>query len=195
MRNEFLEERLKNLLGRYSPPRLIEKSPALQADEIRQLLGSLGRAAPQRGWEFWWDRFEPALLERMKTRAWPTVNEISRAAEAAHADAPAATSAQTSEVAIQYFVDNSKPHPTLNNPSITAEIVQRGLVDDIRDARFRGLSLSDQDSKRAKEMRPGADEWRRHVGVMSKIQCVSFAEAEAREIREMSPDQLPAHRA
>ena len=81
-RTDFLDGKLLDLCG----PTGRLRAPAsygerAQADELAALGRAVDRSAPTTGYEAWWSRFEDALLETLKTRAWPTVSEIARAAE------------------------------------------------------------------------------------------------------------------
>lgn len=196
MRTDFLQDSLTRLLGRLSPPRSIAKDARAQRDEIAHLVRVLAAAAPRDGYADWWQRFEIALLDAHQTRAWPTVNEVSKACRVANGGAAGrAPMDQDSryQIAAAFASDRGVPHPVINEPYISARIVSAGIIPSLREARRLGFQLSDADTQQARAQRPSADEWRHHVEVMARLRGVTEVEAEARERREVSEGQLPSH--
>lgn len=109
-RHEDLGARLALLLSVMTPPRILTSQEA-QDYETRALMRAIDRVAPRDGLDGWWPQFEDALRSAMKTRAWPTVEEIESAAAAMVARSRAA-SGQTygatpvaDELAYQRFVE------------------------------------------------------------------------------------------
>lgn len=82
-------------------------------------------------------------------------------------------------------------HPTFNSPQITHELIRRGHVQNLREAHWLGLAMSDDDRKRAKTLRPSMDEWRHHVRIMARLRGIPEAEADWQCREEISVDQLP----
>ena len=78
-----LKSKLTRLLGRKSPPRLLDGKPEAQADEIGALLAALKRVAPRDPDRLtdWWQSFEASLSESCG-RMWPTEKEIAQVGRA-----------------------------------------------------------------------------------------------------------------
>lgn len=192
MRNETIGQRLDRILDRLTPPRAITKNAEAQAQEVQAMHKALLSRAPKQGLEEWLDGFEERLFTDLKTRAWPTLNEVKKACGSG-GGGEKVSRAQEVEMAIKWFEAKGMPHPSLNDTDITDEIVFRGLVQDIREARWRGLDVTPDQFRQARQMRPSRDEWTHHVTVMARLNSMTFEDAEVRERREMSPDQLPKH--
>ena len=79
-RSDTLSSCLARYLARLTPPR--DLGELAQQDETAALFRAIDRAAPAAGYEGWWSNFEDALSASLRTRAWPTVGEIVRAAGA-----------------------------------------------------------------------------------------------------------------
>lgn len=194
MRNEFLMTKVTHLLDRLSPPRAISQNQEAQAQEIDQIVAVLSKYAPKTGYETWWPEFEARLLENHQTRAWPTVFEIKQACDAGKKQAdPSLVQSELELRAIEWLENHKTAHPVFNTPAITAEIVSRGVVSDLREARFKGFALSEEQSAIALAQRPGREEWEHHVKTMARLRSMSYDEAHAIEAREVSQGQLPAY--
>lgn len=196
MRNEFLAERLGNLCERLSPPQAIRNSPQLQAEELKMLSSAVFAAAPSQGYEDWWPTFEMALLDLMTTRAWPTRNEIGKAVQTIRSASKGAGRDRVQtllEWSREWLGSHKGPPPGMSDWSVTKQLIAEGAFYDEREARFRGWPLSKEDTRKAHDQRPSAEEWRHHVRVMARLKGVSEAEAEAVERAETSPGQLPQH--
>lgn len=188
MRSEIIEKRLRSILSRLSPPRSIANNAEAQKSEAAAMLKALSASCPTRGVDDWLDSFEEALFSALETRAWPTLREVKKACRVKISSSGATSDV---EIALKWFNTFNKPHPVLNNPQITAEILSRGMVEDIREARWRGLDLTTEDRDRARYMRPVKDEWHRHVSVMAALRGQSLDDCERQEAAELSPGQLP----
>jgi len=194
MRNEFLTERVRNLFQRYSPPRSIAKNPQAQAEELDGVIRAIGASMPASGYEDWWQDFEDRLLSNHQTRSWPTIYEIRQALAAGRKADPAMAAARFEASILDWCAKHKRPHPAANTPEITRELISRGHLDDIRDARWRGFELTSDDAQRAIDMPAGRDEWNHHVNWMAAHHGMSFSEAEAREVAEFkNRNQLPKH--
>lgn len=77
-----MSKSLSRWLDRYSPPAAMKDKPQAIQDEADALLRALMFVAPQTGYMQWLDRVLDRLAMSMKTRAWPTVFEVSQAAKA-----------------------------------------------------------------------------------------------------------------
>ena len=194
MRKEFLLTKVTHLLDRLSPPRAISGNQEAQAQEIDQIVAVLTKYAPRNGYETWWPEFEGRLLESHQTRAWPTVFEIKQACDAGKKKAdPTLVQSELELRAIEWLEKHKKAHPVFNTPSITAEVVRRGVLSDLREARFKGFALNEEQSSQALKQRPGREEWEHHVTVMARLRGCTYDEAHAQEAQEISEGQLPAY--
>lgn len=204
--------RLEALLRRLTPPRSIGADRESQAAEVRALLDAL-RFHVRGDIGAWWPAFERHLLEAAKTRAWPTVAEVSRAARMAAGQvvpigrgSAAASADASAEAAATFFRATGGIHPGLNASAVTSALIRMGLFRDEREARFHGCALDDR-QRAAVEAHAGGGpgerpvvvaaqrmsrkEWRHHVSVMAALRRISEDEAEAIEARALSPLTLP----
>jgi hypothetical protein len=67
-------------LERYTPPRHMQGSDQAMQDEADALMRAIARHTPRAGAVEWIDNVLAHLDETMKTRAWPSVSEVTRAA-------------------------------------------------------------------------------------------------------------------
>jgi len=81
-RNEAIAEELRRWLERYSPPLSLRANPRAMQDETTALLKILVRKAPNEGYLQWCQDVFEECSKLMKTRAWPTVNELGSACSA-----------------------------------------------------------------------------------------------------------------
>lgn len=79
VREEFLNEKMQALLNRRTMPRGFEGKAQIQREEVQALVACLCRKAPRHAYDDWWLRVEEAIDEDAKTRAWPTVGEVTKA--------------------------------------------------------------------------------------------------------------------
>lgn len=207
MRDQFLQSKFTALLGRLSPPQAIRSSEALQADEIASLVSSVKSTAPRDGYEEWWPRFEASLLDLMQTRAWPTRNEIKRAA-ASVGGGPELSDADLFSAKVDnarsWLSTNRKCPHWVTDYAITRALLDEGRFENEREARFLGWPLSTEDERKAigrpsgdgpwreGQQRMGMEEWQHHIKVMSELTGKPEHEVAAQEREVLSPAELPA---
>lgn len=80
-RDEAIGSALEDWLLRYSPPKEMAKSDKAVQAEINAMFDALSRIGPNQGYSEWIERTLAEMDQRMKTRAWPTVREMSDAAK------------------------------------------------------------------------------------------------------------------
>lgn len=190
IRDAELSQMLSGVLGRLSPPRGIANSERAMGDEVAALAKALSRAAPSQGYRAWFEDFSDALASRAKTRAWPIVSEIEAAAKAV-ADRSAQSSSGPDNAdyyeikAIDRMADwFGKFHSQLpghGKPSRTAALISRGVLRDLRDARFCGFDLSDDQMAAAVAMPMGADEARHHNTITADLMAIAERNASIAE--------------
>lgn len=79
LRNSEIARQLTEWLQRYSPPQSIKGNPKAMQAECDALLKVVLRFAPQDGYQGWVAEALEQCSYGMKTRAWPTVNELGAA--------------------------------------------------------------------------------------------------------------------
>lgn len=182
-REEYLSARFNEFLDRFSPPRSIQSNPKAMQDEADDMLRSVVRFAPREEYGEWIARVVSSLVEGMTTRSWPTVGEVIRACKSVSKPDTVTSRSMVEEAALgrmeQWFEKFGSQLPGHGNPTRTAELIRRGVLTDEREARFKGFDLSEEQRRRALELRTGRAEWRHHVGVTARLRGISEAEAEA----------------
>jgi hypothetical protein len=197
VRTEIIHGILSRWLDRYSPPVAMKDNRQAIQDEAEALLRVLLRFAPKEGYEGWVADALDRCAYGMKTRAWPTVGDLGAACSNLRKDRRGdSVSADGVEAAMidrmaDWFGKFGNQLPACGRPDRTAALVARGVLRDLREARFRGFALDDRQREEALKLPPGDDEWRHHVTVMSRLKGISYAECDAIE-RERSG--LPRHR-
>lgn len=149
MRKEFLVNKLKAYLERRTPPKNItgregEEMTQAMKDEIASLFRAIDRLAPKDGYDDWWNRFEDAVLRNEKTRAWPIVGDLQRAAEAIKPKAGTNVSvdepAQIYEMVVYWWRKFKDPHPAIARPHHADRMVKEGVATpiELHEAGFKG---------------------------------------------------------
>lgn len=190
IRDAELLQMLSGMLGRLSPPRGIANSQQAMGEEIAALTKSLSRAAPSQGYRAWFDDFADALASRAKTRAWPIVSEIEAAARAV-ADRSAQTSSgpgnadfyeiKAVERMADWFRKFRSQMPGHGNPSRTAALINQGVLRDLREARFCGFELSDEQMADAFSLPMGPDEARHNNAITADLMAIAERNASIAE--------------
>ena len=190
IRDAELSQLLSALLGRLSPPRSIAGSERAMGEEVAALAKALSRAAPSQGYRAWFDDFADALASRAKTRAWPIVSEIEAAARAV-ADRSAQSSSgadnadfyeiKAVERMADWFGKFRSQMPSHGKSSRTAALIRQGVLRDLREARFCGFDLSDEQMAAAVAMPIGADEARHHNAITADLMAIAERNASIAE--------------
>jgi hypothetical protein len=94
-RKEYIQGAFGRYLDRRSVPQHIAGNAAARTDEMAALFRAVMKAAPESNYQEWWPRMEDAIDSIMRTRVWPTVNEVRAAARLVQKDG---FSAKTSPV-------------------------------------------------------------------------------------------------
>lgn len=87
-KSDYLTRVFSGYLDRRSVPQHLHGKDAAQADEFSALIRSVVKCAPESNYQEWWPRMEDAIDSIMRTRVWPTVNEIRGAARLVTKNAP-----------------------------------------------------------------------------------------------------------
>lgn len=178
IRDAELSQMLSGILGRLSPPRGLAGNDAAQSEEIKSLLRALSRCAPSQGYRDWFEKFSDALASRMKTRAWPIVNEIEAAAaslstpQAAGADGADFYEAKAIDRMEEWFRKFRDQMPGHGKPTRTAALIRRGVLRDLEQARFLGFDMTLEQSEQARAMPMGPESQANYDRVMGDLRDI-----------------------
>lgn len=129
VRKDFLETKLMAFLDRRTPPRAL--SDQAQIDEASALVRALDRLAPRNGYDEWWRRFEDALTQRERSRAWPIVAEIQSAAESlkSRGSEPSGEEpAHVYDMVRSWWLEHRDPMPSLAKMHHAGMLVAEGIA-------------------------------------------------------------------
>lgn len=198
-RTEFLADALEFFLHeRRTRPRMIATDEGAAA-EMKALLRIVLARAPNVAYESWWDRTVEALGEIQNTRAWPIEREmLTASAQASDRGRSSSGGTAPSEenvigLMVGWLERNGTEMPGFGSIARTTILVARGHLTDLREARFRGFALSDEQAFEARNQRPSRAEWDHHVKVMARLRHQLPSEAEGQCLDETSASQLPDH--
>jgi len=189
-----VSQRLTRFLDRFSPPASIKDNPTAMQDEAEGLLKQLLRYAPREHVGPWCDRVLERCAEVMKTRAWPTVFEISAACNALRRDISAEGPDNGVEVSMvdrleAWFRKFGNQMPGCGRPTRTAALIERGVLRNERFAKFKGFDLDHPQRERAKGQDASIEEQRHHDGVLFDLRATNDRiEANRAEARAMRGD-------
>lgn len=194
IREAYLSQRFNEFLDRFSPPRAIANNPTAMQQDADDMLRTVLRYAPREEYGEWLGAVLRELQEGMTTRSWPAPGELAKACRMKGA-AKSQPSALVEDHAIDRMIDwhgkFGTQMPGHGNPARTAELIQRGVLANEREARFKGFELGEDQRRRAMEQPSTRDEWRHHVRVIARLRGISESEAES-SIREQP--RAPADR-
>lgn len=196
-------------LERFSPPRQIANNPQAMQDDATALLGIFLDHAPAEGWQDWYHDAIRRLEASMTTRAWPAPGEVVRACRGAEAPRPSgafssAGEAQIIGMMIDWLVKFRRPMPGYSTPARTRELIRRGALADLTEARAKGFPIFADDEAallrdRAERRQRGEslssilgpDEWRRHVTILARLWGCSEYDARVRAAADAAPAREP----
>lgn len=192
-------------LDRFSPPRQIASNPQAMQDDADAMLRIILDHAPAEGWQDWYQDAIRRLEAGMTTRAWPAPGELTKACRAA--EAPRASGelsgkgeAQVIAMMAEWLGKHGGQMPGYGSALRTRELIRRGALRDIAEARAKGFALFPdeerellQDRTRRREAGEamssvlGRAEWNRHIAILSRIWGCSEFEARERAGGEAAP--------
>lgn len=175
-----LTRRMTEFLSRRTAPKTIAGSAEAQKAEIASLVRAVMRHAPRDGLQTWWQEFEDALLARMKTHGWPIQSEIDAAAKAIRREG-SANPLRSLDLAADYARTHGKPLPWANTPEYTYHLTQMRVLSSLREARFKGFALSQEQNRIALDQRMTDDEFEHHCEVMARLRGVDIFDVRTTE--------------
>lgn len=177
-KTEEIKNAVANFLLRLSPPRSIAGNERLMADEMADITAAVSRHAPQMGFSEWWPKVGTEIMARMKARSWPLVSEVETVcrhingavgAGGVSDEAKEAAAIDRMESWFRKFGDQA---PSQGNPSRTMALIRRGVLRDIRHARFCGFDLTPEQMEKARDMPIGPEEQRHHDRVTDDLRAI-----------------------
>lgn len=177
--NDEIKAAVVAFLSRFSPPRSIAGSAEAMSDEVIQITDAVARFAPRVGFQDWWPAVGTAIVQRMKTRAWPMVSEVEtacRIATEAGRSGAASSDAVNEQAAIDrlesWFRKFGTQAPSQGRPSRTLALINRGVLRDLRHARFCGFDLTNDQTEQSRDQAPGPEEQKHHHRVMADLHAI-----------------------
>ena len=162
--------RLRAFLERLTPPQSIRGNAKAQSNEIQSMLNVIVMVAPRGADDEWWRRFEQSVLENMKTRAWPIVSEVRKAATAATREVDTGGDERKKLDQVEAWVGMfGAPHPSFNSPYYTDHLLRQGMLRSERHALFKGFLMDREKFLIAKGQPMSGEEKECHLRVMSQL--------------------------
>lgn len=177
-RTEEIKTAVANFLLRLSPPRAIAGNERLMADEMADITAAVARHAPTMGFSEWWPKVGSEVMARMKARSWPLVSEVENVCR--HINGAGRSGGLSNEAVEAAAIDRleswfhkfGNQAPSQGNPSRTMALIRRGVLRDIRHARFCGFDLAAEQMEKAREMPIGPEEERHHNRVLDDLHAI-----------------------
>ena len=195
IREQFIAQKFNEWLDRFSPPRRIANDQAAQQADANAMMVTVLGYAPRDEYSEWLVAMLRRLEDGMTTRSWPAPGEVVKACKGGDASGHGGISEQAREESVidrltAWHAKFGTQMPSHGNDKRTRVLIDRGVLADLREARFKGFDLSFDDNLQAKGMKMGKSEWKHHIGVMAKLRGISDAEAEMQvraEARQPTP--------
>jgi len=131
-------------LQRYTPPRAIAGKADIMQKETDSLIKVLTRNAPTEGYLGWLEDVLEKLAASMKTRAWPTVNEITTACAGSRSrtiDPSQPTAMDVYQLAANRMKAGEPVGECYLYGREAVEIIARGLIDQDTMTRYRSAAF------------------------------------------------------
>lgn len=201
-RKSAVTNHLGHLLSGYEPPYNLRDDQAKQvreATEVAELIiNTLPTSLNENQITATFERAGKELKKVAKSRSWPIAKDILEAIRRATPEPEAEDIEQAAtgslEKAIQYLKETRRAHNFHNGQHIARELIKRGLLQDERDARWRGFDMAGVPKDIINSQRMTLEEWQNHIRVMARLKNCSEAEAEKHELFSDNPhgnDTLP----
>lgn len=190
-----ISARFTRWLKRFSPPRQIANDREAMQDDADALLRIILEQAPRADCLAWYDDAIHRLEVGMNTRAWPAPGEVMKACRSALAARPSSVFGNNEndpviDLMIVWHNCKGRQMPGYGTPARTRELIRRGVLHDIADARHRGYAICSEEQRkllvdRARRRAAGecmADimdpaEYEDHIRVLAGLKGISDEEA------------------
>ncbi len=173
IRQEFLAAKFNEWLDRFSPPRRMANDTAAQQQDANAMLQTVMRFAPKEDYGDWLPAMLRRLEDGMTTRSWPAPGEVVKACKAGGSGSPDVNKEVQESAALDRMVDwfgkFKTQMPGHGHYSRTQKLIERGVIKDLREARYRGFDITFEQSKEAKEQPVGTDEKVHHQMVLNDL--------------------------
>lgn len=173
IRQEFLAAKFNEWLDRFSPPRRIANDTQAQQQDANSMLETIVRFAPRDAYAEWLTAMLRRLEDGMTTRSWPAPGEVVKACKGG------ATTGQGLDVQViesaaldrmeSWFRKFGDQFPGHGNPARTAALIERGVLKNLREARYRGFDLTQSQTEEALKQEIGYDERVHHEIVLNRL--------------------------
>lgn len=165
-RSEQIHETFTRWLNRFQPPAFMARDDQAMQDEANALLRAVSHVLPSQGYTEALNQLLVELERTHKTRAWPTAQEIEAAGRATRErNRPEVSEHQSSETRLNMLEDWFRKFgtemPGIGAPHLTELLVERGVLETLRQARFHGFALNDWQLEKARD-EPASEVERRH---------------------------------
>ena len=193
-----LSTRFNRWLERFSPPRQIANNPQAMQDDADALLRVILDHAPSEGWQDWYQDAIRRLEVGMTHRSWPAPGEVVKACRAAEAPRPSGTLNSSAEAQVIGMMSDwlgkfGTQMPGYGSAMRTRELIRRGALRDIAEARAKGFALfpdeeraflnERSDRRRAGDKLSdimGREEWSKHITILARLWDCSEFDARSR---------------
>jgi len=171
---------VQKFLDRFTPPKTMAGNDSLMLDEAQEIVAAVTRYAPPPAvFDGWWGEVGSELVRRMKTRAWPLVSEVETACRAVNERrnngstiAESAIEQSAIDSMAIWFGKFGSQMPGYGRASRTKALIDRGVLADIREARWRGFTLTPDQARDALNMPMGHAEAEHDARVMADIRAI-----------------------
>jgi hypothetical protein len=185
MRTDYLTSKLSQFLEDLSPRRVLV-TESQRAREIERITAAVLKRAPQRGYEHWFDLWEERVQRAATAQTWPSVGDVHRAADALPQEKSEKSShevAAQAHIATGWLNRFGRAPSWMNSVALTNELLDRGVLTSLREARFKGFNLSPSQERAALKERMCDDEWERHLRILANLRGQHVAEVEVAEAK------------
>lgn len=181
-RIDHIHDEFIRWLESFQAPTLMRHNEQAMREEANALVRAVSRNLPSQCYE---DALKALLrkLERsLRTRAWPTVQEIEMAAKATKERLRRENTPDTAEESHlnaleNFFRKNGTELKAIGAPDRTQILVERGLLESLREARHFGFTLDNHQAALAQEQPIGPADREHNTRVMKKLKEVQNLQA------------------
>lgn len=191
----LIQNALNRYLLRFSPPRRIAGRPEAEQDEADALLRCLLNHAPTSVAKNWVARVFDTIEARAKFPTWPTVSEIDAACRSVAVESGGVSKSVTEAAMVDRLADFYKKTGaqlgSCGSPERTQALVDGGVIENLRHARFCGFDLNEHQRKIAQSQAMSSAERHHHIRVVAQLRNIPEDEVafvlEEEELQALRP--------